>query len=87
MFEKVAFPLLCCVCRDYEYFIFNSEGIERKVENFGISFQPDNADPRVMHAYSAFNDGDGSIKLRYDSLTTNEKVVREVEKKASELEN
>jgi len=31
-----------------------------------------------MHAYSGFNDGDGSIKLGYDSLTTNEKVVREV---------
>jgi len=31
-----------------------------------------------MHAYSAYTDGDGSIELRYNSLTTNEKIVREV---------
>jgi len=75
-FEQVGFPVF--LCATYDYYIFNSEGIERKVENFGSSYQPYNADPRVMHAYSAFNDGDGSIGLRYDSLTTNEKIVREV---------
>jgi len=57
--QLVGLPVVCCICRDYDYFVFDEKGIVRSIpmldDNLG---KITNADPRNQRAY-AVKDGGG----------------------------
>lgn len=72
--QLVGFPVVCCLCVEYHYFVFDESSLVKKVEVLGNALNPIAVDERVGMAYGVRGGYDQYISVISESINVVEEV-------------
>eukprot|EP00815_Leptocylindrus_aporus_P009856 CAMPEP_0116068438 /NCGR_PEP_ID=MMETSP0322-20121206/11660_1 /TAXON_ID=163516 /ORGANISM="Leptocylindrus danicus var. apora, Strain B651" /LENGTH=355 /DNA_ID=CAMNT_0003555547 /DNA_START=16 /DNA_END=1080 /DNA_ORIENTATION=+ len=72
--QLVGLPVVCCLCVEYHYFVFDENSLVKKVEVLGNALNPIAVDERVGMAYGVRGGYDQYISVISESINVVEEV-------------